>query len=231
MVDVCGFGRIRIAVSRLRSQSRLQGHAAMSKDNATAFVIDDDPVVREALKELLSSVGIETRAFASAADFLATYSSDTDGCVVLDVRMPGMSGVELQRRLNDMASPLPIIFLTAHGDVQIAVQAVRAGAFDFIEKPFRPDELIDKVQCALEENCRRRRDLTLRDSTLRRMALLTPREREVLDTMVDGKGTAAVAKELGISRRTVEAHRANVMKKMQVDSALALVQLVMRLRD
>jgi FixJ family two-component response regulator len=203
----------------------------MIEDSAIVFVIDDDPGVREALKELLSSVGIHTKTFATAADFLETYTSSIDGCVILDVRMPGMSGLELQRRLNAMASTLPIIFLTAHGDVQIAVRAVRAGALDFIEKPFRPDELIDKVQRALEVNNRRRRDSTLRDATTRRIASLTPREREVLETMVDGKGTEVVAKELGISRRTVEVHRANVMKKMETDSLLKLVQLMTRIND
>jgi FixJ family two-component response regulator len=203
----------------------------VTQDKAIVFVIDDDPGVRDSLKELLNSVGLCIETFASATDFLEARASWMDGCIILDVRMPGMSGLELQRKLTSIASSLPIIFLTAHGDVPTAVQAVQAGAIDFIEKPFRPQELIDKVHHGLKENARRRSEMVRRDLSEQRINSLTPREREVLDTILDGKGTAAAAKELGISRRTVEVHRANLMKKLQVDSVLGLAQLTKWMRE
>jgi FixJ family two-component response regulator len=198
----------------------------MTRYSPTIFVIDDDPGVRDSLTELLSTVDLNTRTFATAKDFLTAYDPAMQGCLILDMRMPGMSGLELQRKLASIGSQLPIFFLTAYGDVPTAVQAVQAGAVDFIEKPFQPHELIDKVQNALEEYEQRRQVLVNHDRTAARIASLTPREREVLEMIVEGKKAGAIAEELGIGRRTVEIHRANMMKKMQVDSAVKLVQLM-----
>jgi len=167
-------------------------------------------------------------AFPSAADFFKTYDPNMAGCVILDIRMPGTSGLEVQRRLASMGSTFPIIFLTAYGDVPTAVQAIQAGAVDFIQKPSQPHELIDKVQRSLKENARCRRELADQTAIETRIASLTPREREVLEMIVDGSATGAIAKTLGISRRTVEIHRAKLMKKMQADSAIKLVQMMMR---
>jgi FixJ family two-component response regulator len=200
----------------------------MTPDSPTVFIIDDETGVRESVGELLATVGIKTRAFASAGEFLDSYDPEVAGCMILDVRMPGTSGLELQRKLASIGSPLPIIFLTAYGDVPTAVQAIQAGAIDFIQKPFQPHEFIDKVQRSLEENARRRKELADHERIAARIASLTPREREVLDMIVDGNATGAIAEKLGISRRTVEIHRSNVMKKMHASSSVMLVQMTMR---
>jgi FixJ family two-component response regulator len=200
----------------------------MTPCNPTVFIIDDELGVRESLSELLSTVDINSKSFASAADFLNSYDPDMAGCVILDIRMPGYTGLELQRKLASMGSALPIIFLTAYGDVSTAVQAIQAGAVDFIQKPPQPHEFIDKVQRSLRENARRRAEAAHQSAIATRIASLTPREREVLEMMVDGSATAAIAERLGISRRTVEIHRANLMKKMQADSTVKLVQMMMR---
>ena len=158
------------------------------------------------------------------------YDPARPGCLVLDVRMPGISGLELQQRLTDMESTLPIIFVTAHGDIPMAVEAVKAGAVDFIQKPFRDQELLDKIQRALEQNRGRRETRTDRQAIESRLAELTPREREVLELVVVGKANKVIAAELGISQRTVEIHRARVMQKMHADSLSELVRMVMQVR-
>jgi RNA polymerase sigma factor (sigma-70 family) len=202
----------------------------MNDQEPTVFVVDDDPGVADAIRLLLRSVGLPSEAFGSAKDFLESYDSGRAGCLVLDVRMPGMSGLDLQARLKEMGSTLPIIFVTAHGDVPMAVDAVKAGALDFVQKPFRDQELLDKIQEALEADAHRRvemRDLT---EIKTRLESLTPREFEVMELVVAGKPNKNIARALGISQRTVEIHRARVMEKMQVRSVSMLVQLVMRTR-
>jgi len=204
---------------------------AMPPREPTVFIVDDDASVRDSLEYLLQSVGLRTRKYASGTEFLEAYDPASPGCLVLDVRMPGMSGMELQQRLEELGSTLPIIFITAHGDVPMAVQAVKAGAVDFLIKPFRDQEVLDKVQQSIHEDTKARDQVEHRREVLERLASLTPREREVLDMVVDGKANKGIAVELGISQRTVEVHRARVMEKMQAGSVARLVQMVMSLRE
>jgi RNA polymerase sigma factor (sigma-70 family) len=200
----------------------------MTDQEPTVFVVDDDPGVGDSIRILLRSVGLPSEAFRSGNEFLEAYDPERPGCLVLDVRMPGMSGIDLQARLQEMESTLPIIFVTAHGDVPMAVHAVKAGAVDFIQKPFRDQELLDKIQEALEADARIRAQRTDLEEIRGRLGSLTRREREVLDLVVAGKPNKNVARALGISQRTVEIHRARVMEKMQVRSVSMLVQLVMK---
>ena len=200
----------------------------MTHSEPTVFVVDDDAGVRDSIALLIRSVGLKSQTYPSASDFLAAYATGTPGCLVLDVRMPGMSGLELQERLEASGSALPIIFLTAHGDIPMAVQAVKAGAVDFIQKPFRDQALIDRIQQAIEQDARAREEFTDRGRIADRMAKLTPREREVMDMVVEGKANKAIAIDLGLSQRTVEIHRARVMKKMQAESLSRLVQMIMQ---
>ncbi len=202
----------------------------MAHIDPTVFVVDDDAGVRDSIALLIRSVGLKSQTYPSANDFLVSYVAGTPGCLVLDVRMPGMSGLELQERLEAIGSTLPIIFLTAHGDIPMAVQAVKAGAVDFIQKPFRDQALIDRIQQAIEQDKRAKEDLTERDRIADRQATLTPREREVMNLVVEGRANKAIAIDLGLSQRTVEIHRARVMKKMQAESLSQLVQMVMRSR-
>ena len=200
----------------------------MIDEEPTVFVVDDDPGVGDSISLLLRSVGLPAKIFLSANEFLEAYDPDKPGCLVLDVRMPGMSGLDLQDRLQEMESILPIIFVTAHGDVPMAVNAVKAGAVDFIQKPFRDQELLDKIQEALEVDARIRAERTNLAKIRSRLESLTPRETEVMGLVVAGKPNKNIARALGISQRTVEIHRARVMEKMKVRSLSMLVQLVMK---
>ncbi|NLG76189.1 MAG: response regulator transcription factor [Xanthomonadaceae bacterium] len=193
----------------------------------TIFIVDDDAAVRDALKLLLRSVGQAVETFGSAQEFLDAYSEDRPGCLVLDIRMPGMSGLELQQKLNERHSILPIIFITGHGDVPMAVEAMQAGAVDFIQKPFRDQDLIDRINQALEKDSSNRAALGERNDIRRRLDTLTPREREVLDLVVHGKANKVIAGDLKLSQRTVEIHRARVMEKMQASSLAHLVRMVL----
>ncbi|MGH8240371.1 MAG: response regulator FixJ [Steroidobacteraceae bacterium] len=193
----------------------------------TIFVVDDDAAVRDALKLLLRSVGHAVETFGSAQEFLDACGEDRAGCLVLDIRMPGMSGLELQQKLNEKHSILPIIFITGHGDVPMAVEAMQAGAVDFIQKPFRDQDLIDRINQALEKDSSNRAALGERNDIRRRLETLTPREREVLDLVVHGKANKVIAGDLKLSQRTVEIHRARVMEKMQASSLAHLVRMVL----
>ncbi len=184
----------------------------------TVFVVDDDEGVRNSLRFLLKSVGLNTRALASAGEFLEEYKHNQPGCLVLDVRMPGMSGIELQQQLNLRGATLPVIFITGHGDIPMAVEAMQQGAFDFLQKPFRDQDLIDRIQRALERDARNRTALAQHARIRERLESLTPREREVLTLMTRGKPNKVMAAELGVSQRTVEIHRARVMEKTGADS-------------
>lgn len=203
----------------------------MAEEKPVVFVVDDDQGVRESVRILMRSIGVDAETFSSADDFLGEYDPNRPGCIVLDVRMPGMSGLELQERLVALGSPLPIIFVTAHGDVPMAVEAVKAGAMDFVQKPFRDQEIIDKIQDAFAENAQTRDRLRDRKRINEKIASLTPREREVMGMVVEGKANKVIAIDLGLSQRTVEIHRARVMTKMEADSVSQLVQMVMRVKE
>jgi FixJ family two-component response regulator len=195
----------------------------------TIFVVDDDEGVRNSLRFLLKSVGLTTLALSSATEFLDTYKPSQPGCLVLDVRMPGMSGLELQQQLNLRGATIPVIFITGHGDVPMAVDAMQHGAFDFLQKPFRDQDLIDRIQRALDRDARSRTALAQHEKIRERIASLTPREREVLTLMAHGKPNKVMAADLGVSQRTVEIHRARVMEKSGAASLAQLVRMVMDL--
>jgi FixJ family two-component response regulator len=194
---------------------------------AGVFVVDDDYDVRASLALLLRSVGIEARCFDRAEALLAALGPDSAGCVVADVRMPGMSGLELQRELAARGLALPFIVITGHADVPMAVAAMKSGALDFLEKPFSDQALLDRVQAALRLDAARRRERGVEAAVRERLAALTPREREVMERVVAGKPNKIVARELGLSTRTVEIHRARLMEKMQARSLAELVRLVL----
>ena len=203
----------------------------MNEPVPTIFVVDDDEGVRNSLRFLLKSVGLTTRTLSSASEFLETYKPKQPGCLVLDVRMPGMSGLELQQQLNLRGAIIPVIFITGHGDIPMAVSAMQHGAFDFLQKPFRDQDLIDRIQRALERDARARAALAQHDQIRARLDSLTPREREVLALMTSGKPNKVMAAELGLSQRTVEIHRARVMEKTAAASLAQLVRMVMDLES
>jgi two-component system, LuxR family, response regulator FixJ len=202
----------------------------MQPDTPTVFVVDDDEGVRNSLRFLLKSVGLTVRTLSSAGEFLDSYRPSQPGCLVLDVRMPGMSGLELQQQLNLRGATLPVIFITGHGDVPMAVEAMQHGAFDFLQKPFRDQDLIDRIQRGLERDARSRGSLAQHAKIRQRIESLTPREREVLTLMTQGKPNKVMAAELGVSQRTVEIHRARVMEKSGAASLAQLVRMVMDLQ-
>lgn len=196
------------------------------KHNPIVYVVDDEEVVREAVKWLLSSVEIDVHGCASAGEFLETYESGHPGCLILDVRMPGMSGLELHDQLIEREDPIPVIFLTAHGDVPMATRAMAAGAVQFFEKPFNNQLLLDAVQHAVAQSHKiieathRRRDVQARIDSL------SKRQRQIMGLIVDGTTNKVIAETLGISPRTVEVHRAQIMEKMNVSSVAGLVRHV-----
>jgi FixJ family two-component response regulator len=194
------------------------------------FIVDDDEAVCDSLSLLLDSMGLETQVFHSAQAFLAGHDG-RPGCLLLDVRMPGLSGMDLQKRLSDMGKSLPIVFISGHGDIPMAVEAMKAGAIDFLQKPFRDQELLDCVQKALaslDQTMAEQQALVQANACFNS---LTPREREVLNYLVDGAANKVIAIDLNISPRTVEIHRARVMEKMQVKSLPELVKVVLQLRQ
>jgi FixJ family two-component response regulator len=190
-------------------------------------VVDDDAAVRESLRLLISSMGLRVRTYASGAEFLGAWYDDPPGCLVLDIRMPGMSGLDLQQQLNARNSILPIIVITGHGDVPMAVEAMQAGALDFIQKPFRDQDLLDRISQALERDAENRRVLVEHNAVRARLQSLTPRETEVLRLVVAGRANKVIAGDLNLSQRTVEIHRARVMEKMRAQSLAQLVRMVL----
>jgi two-component system response regulator FixJ len=190
-------------------------------------VIDDDAEVRQSLAFLLGTVGFAVRLHESASAFLEVLPEVQDGCIVTDVRMPGIDGIELQRRLRAHGIALPVIVMTGHGDIALAVEAMKAGAIDFIEKPFDDEVLVAAIRTALARRVGDRERNAQATEVRERMKLLSQRERQVLDGLVAGKPNKIIAHDLGISARTVEIYRANVMTKMQADSLSALVRMAL----
>ena len=198
----------------------------MTNQELTVFIIDDDQAVRDSLADLMDSVGIKVQTFANANDFLASYSTDCLGCLVLDIRMPGMSGLELQQELNRREALLPVILITGHGDIPMAVQAMRQGALDFLQKPFRDQELLDRVNHALK-SCNKEHDSQQQTHSVKEhIHNLTPREHQVMQMIVEGKANKVIAIDLGLSQRTIEVHRKNVMQKLEARSLAELVRIV-----
>ncbi len=197
----------------------------MEKERTVVFVVDDDEAICESLRLLIEDIGLEVRTFPGAQQFLSAYDPAQSGCLVLDVRMSGMSGLELQAKLRELGYEIPTILITGHADVPMAVEAMKAGALDFIEKPFRDQVLLDGIQkaIALDAALRRRRKESY--DVQSRIRLLTQREREIMDRLVAGKTNKSIALELGISQKTVDFHRANVLEKIGVDSVVELVRL------
>lgn len=193
----------------------------------TVFVVDDDPAMRQSLRWLIESVHLAVETFASAQEFLAAYNPERPGCLVLDVRMPGMGGLDLQAELARRQIEIPIIVITGYAEVATAVRALKAGAIDFIEKPFSDQLLLDRIQQAIASDRQARERRAERAAVAARVAQLTPRERDVMQLVVAGSSNREIAAELGLSIKTVEVHRARVMEKMQVDSLAELVRLVL----
>lgn len=206
----------------------------MSENNtgrATVFVVDDDEAMRDSLHLLLESVHLNTRLFASARDFMDACEPRHEGCLLLDVRMPDMSGMELLETLKSSGIALPVIMITGHGDVPMAVRALKHGAFDFVQKPFKSRDLLERVRAALEED---RKNRSRSDELVQRRAAfsaLTDREMEVIDLVVAGNSSKIIARNLGISPKTVDIHRANIMRKLNVHTVAEMVQLRLSLRD
>lgn len=194
---------------------------------ATVFVVDDDEAIREQLSFTVRSVGLEAETFASADEFLAAFDPTRPGCLVLDVRMVGMDGLELQKRLNGEGSVLPIIMISGHGDIPIAVQAIQAGAIDFLEKPFREQVLLDRIRKGIERDAQARRHAVENAGIQARLASLSEREGQVLDLLVAGKSNKMIGKELCISHKTVESHRTKLMEKMEATTVADLVRMAL----
>jgi two-component system, LuxR family, response regulator FixJ len=196
-----------------------------TKRKPVIYVVDDDDGMRRALTVLMTTVGYQPVAFARPAEFLAKYDANQAGCLVLDVRMPEMSGLEVQQQLNRNGALIPVILITGHGDIPMAVQAMKDGAFDFLQKPFRDQELLDRINAALKQDAQNRESVDRLADLRQRAESLTPREREVMGHVVDGKANKVIAIDLGLSERTVEIHRANVMEKMAARSVAHLVKM------
>src|ERR1700676_4291749 len=197
----------------------------MKEQSPIVFIVDDNKAMRTSLRLLLESVGIAVMDFGSAREFLAAHNALQPGCLLLDIRMPGMSGMELQQQLNMSGAIIPVIFVSGHGDVPMAVEAMKHGAFDFLQKPFRNQDLIDRVQRALAKDAENHAALTQHTKMRARLKSLSPRELEILNLMTRGKPNKIMAADLGISQRTVEIHRARVMEKLAVSSVAQAVRM------
>ncbi len=197
----------------------------MTRTGQQVFIIDDDEAVRDSMSMLLETVNLPHQCFSSALEFLDSYDGTQQGCLVLDIRMPGMSGLELQDRLQESEALLPIIFITGHGDVPMAVEAMRKGALDFMRKPIREQDLLDRIHEALDLEAGIRNIMVDREQMMKKLATLTAREREVFERVADGHANKVIGLDLGISERTVEVHRSQAMKKLEVRSLAQLVKI------
>ena len=202
----------------------------MSEPESIVFVVDDDPSVRRAIGRLIGCAGLEVELFGSAQEFLASERPNVPSCLVLDIRLPGISGLNLQRQLAKANIHIPIIFITAHGDIPMTVRAMKAGALEFLTKPFRDQDLLDAIQLALERDRGRRQQEAELAALRERFELLSPREREVVDLVVSGMLNKQIAARIGTAENTVKVHRSRAMEKMQAPSLADLVKMVDRLR-
>lgn len=193
----------------------------------TVFVVDDDPAVRESLRLLLAESGLAVEVFASADEFLRAYRPGRRGCLLLDVRMPGMNGLDLQAHLRTRRIPVPVVIITGHADIPMAIKAMKAGAVDFIEKPFDDEKLLAGIRAALRRDDEDPSNVAERRKVLAGLRQLTPREREVFDLVIEGLSNRQIADELGITQKTVEVHRAHVMRKMHAQTLANLVRMAM----
>src|SRR6516162_152633 len=203
----------------------------MNETEATVFIVEDDAPMRESLKNLIRSVGLRVEPFASAQEFLQGQRRDVPSCLVLDVRLPGQSGLDLQKRTTEAGLEIPIIFITGHGDIPMSVRAMKAGAVEFLTKPFRDQDLLDAIQQALERSQKARDQRAAIDELRNRFALLTPREREVMARVVAGLLNKQIGAELGTSETTVKIQRHQVMEKMGAGSLAELVRMADRLKS
>lgn len=201
----------------------------MGEVKAVVFVIDDDPSMRAALEDLISSVGLAARLFASPQEFLQSERPDVPGCLVLDVRLPGMSGLTFQKELEKVGVALPIIFITGHGDIPMSVRAMKAGAVEFLTKPFNDQDMLDAIHAAIERDKNRRRQALLVAELRERYVTLTERERQIMTLVVIGRANKQIAAELNLSEMTVKVHRGQAMRKMQAESLPDLVRMADRL--
>lgn len=203
----------------------------MNNKNVTVHIVDDDPSMLNYLSELVSTIDYKSKTYDSANDFLSAYTDDGLGCLILDLRLPGISGLELQQQLVDNNIDLPVIMISGFGDVSTAVKAMKAGVLDFLEKPFKGQELIDLIHNGVSKHKVVRRKSSNQNKTLERVNSLTKREKEVMGHVVTGMLNKDIAKQLGISIKTVEVHRANVMDKMAVNSVADLVRMSLEVKD
>ncbi len=203
----------------------------MAEQESTVFVVDDDDAVRDSMRWLVESIGLPVETYASAREFLETHDPNRPGCLVLDVRMPGMSGLDLQEKLHENGIVIPIIVVTGHGDVPTAVRAIKAGAVEFIEKPVNDQLLLDTIQRCIEKDTEYRQESATRSVIAARYMSLTPREREVMAQVVAGEPNKMIARNLDLSAKTIEAHRAAVMRKMEADSLANLVHMAIACED
>jgi FixJ family two-component response regulator len=201
----------------------------MTEERAVVFVIDDDPSMREALEDLVSTVGLEVRTFAAPQEFLQSKRPDAPGCLVLDVRLPGMSGLTFHKELAKEGLALPVIFITGHGDIPMSVRAMKAGAVEFLSKPFHDQDLLDAIHAAIERDRKRRREAMRLAELRERFATLTERERQIMSLVVIGRANKQIAAELTLSEMTVKVHRGQVMRKMRAGSLPELVRMADRL--
>ena len=199
------------------------------KIEPTVFIVDDDEAVRQSLYLLAESVGLQARCFVGPGEFLDAYDPSLPGCLVLDIRMPGMSGLELRAKLTECKIDLPVIFLTGHGDVEMGVGAMKTGAVDFIQKPPNEEVLLDSIQKAIQQDAEKRRHSAEQDSITERLVSLTKRERQIMELLVQGKADKWIARELDISIRAVGLHRRKILEKFCVNSVVELTRLVMKL--
>lgn len=204
-----------------------QENETQSEQQGVVFIVDDDEALRDSLRWLIESVGLMVETHDSADSFLQSYYPGQSGCLLLDVRMPGMSGLELQEQLESRDVRLPVVIITGHGDVAMAVRAMKAGAMDFIEKPFDDELLLASIQRALSLDVEQRKSRATQAEILARLAHLTRREHQVMELVTTGKANKQIASELNVSAKTVEAHRAHVMEKMQANSLAELVRMSM----